>query len=435
MKAYFNAMVRRTSGKKPYRILGTVAILGIAVILGYPFIQDMTQGNERTPGVAQAAVISRPPNPHITKFTREFEKEINDLMRSSNTPGAAIAIVKDSTIVYLKGFGLKSSSTPGDSVNAHTAFRLASVSKSFASFLTGIVVEENKLSWQDAVIKYVPEFQLKSPEQTAALTITHVLSHTTGLPYHTYTNMIEEGIELNVMLGMLKDVNPSSSVGKEYSYQNVAYSVIGEVIKNATGKTYEQMMTEKVFGPLRMKDASMNYASLVGNQNIARPHRLAGRKWVPTKINNTYYNVGPAGGINASISDMAQWMVALLGHRQDVITKETLEHLYSPAIVARSKNRNYRKYQRPQHSYYGLGWRVIHYPKDTIVYHGGYVTGYRSEIGLNPTAGIAVCILANAPGELADNTVPMFFNLYEKYRDAIEQWESSNGVASPKTPI
>jgi beta-lactamase class C len=433
MKGYFNVMkgARKKSSTKLYRIFGTLALGGIAVVLAFPLFKKEA---DVAVAVQRPATISAPPNPHVTALINEYESEMRKLMERSRTPGAAIAIVKDSSIVYLKAFGLKASNGT-DSVDVNTAFRIASVSKCFASFLTGIMIEKGVLNWQDPIVKYMPEFQLKSPEQTSKLNVTHVLSHTTGLPYHTYTNMIEEGLELTTMLSMLKDVNLSNEVGKEYSYQNVAYSLIGEVIKNATHSSYEQTMREKVFIPLKMENASIDYPSLMSNENVARPHKMAKRSWVPTRINETYYNVAPAGGVNASIQDMAKWMVALLGHRPEVIGKSTLAHLYAPAVVARSKNRNFRKYQRPKQSYYGLGWRVIHYPQDTIVYHGGYVTGFRSEVGLNPTAQVAVCILANAPGELPDNGVPLFFSLFGKYRDKIKEWELMHGVSSPKTPL
>jgi beta-lactamase class C len=374
-----------------------------------------------------ASVIPRKENPHILSLVDAFEPKINELIKQSNTPGATIAIVHDSTIVYLKSFGLKSS-TGKDPVDVNTVFRIASVSKCFASFLTGILVEDTVLHWQDPVIKYLPDFSLSSPEQTKLLTLEHVLSHSTGLPYHTYTNLVEEGIDLNTLLGRLKEVKMSSDVGEEYSYQNVAYSLIGEVIHVATGKTYETEMIEKVFTPLGMKTASIDYKSIIDNPNIAKPHKLANRRWVPATITDTYYNVAPAGGVNASGADMAQWMIALLGHRPDVIHRQTLEMMFSPEVLARSKNRNYKKMNRFDKSYYGLGWRILHYPNDTLIYHGGYVNGYRSEVALDPKDDIAICILANAPGELADNGIPVFFNLFNMHRDSIVAWENRQRV-------
>jgi beta-lactamase class C len=362
------------------------------------------------------------PNPFIVELLAEYEEKIDSLSNKSHTPGAAIAIVYDTTIVFLKGIGVRKIGTH-DQVDRHTVFRLASVSKCFASFLTGILVEDSVLHWHDQVTQYLPGFSLQSSEETQKLTLANVLSHTTGLPYHTYTNMVEEGEGITTLLGRLKDVKLSAGVGKEYSYQNVGYSIIGEVMKSITGKGYDTLLQEKVFAPLKMRDASANYFSIAENTNHATPHVFQKGKLSPAIITNTYYNVAPAGGVNASISDMANWMVALLGNHEEIISRQTLNTLYSPFIPAHSKNRNYGKVHRISKAYYGLGWRILHYPTDTVIYHGGYVNGYRSEVAVNTKSHMAICILANAPGELADNGIPVFYNLLYAKRDSIQAWE------------
>lgn len=380
-----------------------------------------------------ALTVPKKANPRLQELLVDYDQKIFALSQEANTPGAAIAVVHDSSIVFLKPYGVKRAGSP-DSVDVHTVFRIASVSKCFAAFLTGILVEDGVFSWEDRVTAFVPNFALKSPEETERLTIRNLLSHTTGLPYHAYTNMVEEGISLDSMLSWLKKINLSSKVGSEYSYQNVAYSAIGPVIEAATGKTFETQMQEKVFGPLKMTTASIDYASIMQNPNVASPHMRRSRQWKSTKITDTYYNVAPAGGINASISDMAQWMIALLGNREEIITEATLNQLYTPVVKARSKNRNYGRMHRLSDSFYGLGWRILYYPNDTLIYHGGYVNGYRSEVALNPKDKIAVCILANAPGELADNGIPLFFDLFNSKRDTINAWEEKNKREFLATP-
>jgi beta-lactamase class C len=150
-------------------------------------------------------------------------------------------------------------------------------------------VEDTVFSWDDPVIGYVPNFTLKSPEETQRLRIRNVLSHTTGLPYHAYTNMVEEGISLDTMLSWLKKINLVSKVGESYSYQNVAYSVIAPVMQKATGKTYESLMQEKVFGPLNMKTASIDYASIMQNPNVSSPHLRRSRQWKSAKITDQHF--------------------------------------------------------------------------------------------------------------------------------------------------
>ncbi|MEJ7646283.1 MAG: serine hydrolase domain-containing protein [Chryseolinea sp.] len=400
-------------------------LIGLIVII-VPILVGQVMSSKRPittkPNQAKKDYGPRPANPHLEKLIQAYEVEITKLATEARTPGAAIAIVYDSTIVYLKGFGLKKNGNTAP-VDVNTVFRIASVSKCFAAFLTGILVEDTLLHWDDSIVQYLPKFKLKSPEETEKLTIRNVLSHTTGLPYHAYTNMVEEGIPLDSMLSWLKNITLAGQVGRSYSYQNVAYSLIGNVIQKRTGGTFEDEMRQRVFKPLGMKTASIDYASIMKNKNVAQPHQQRRTKWVPGKITNTYYNVAPAGGVNASISDMAQWMIALLGNRPDVISKATLNTLFTPVIKAPSKNRNYGRMHRLSSSYYGLGWRVLHYPADTLIYHGGYVNGYRSEVAVNPKHKIAVCILANAPGPLADNGIPLFFNLFESSRDSIARWE------------
>jgi beta-lactamase class C len=362
-------------------------------------------------------------NPFLQQFLAEYQQQINSMMRASGTPGAAVAIVKDSSIIFLEPFGIREIGT-NDSVNVETVFRLASVSKCFAPVLTGLLVEDNALHWDDKVVTYLPTFALKSPGATLQLNLKNVLSHTVGLPYHTYTNLIEDEATLPDMLYKLREVDVINTVGKVYSYQNVAYSLIGEVMHSATGKTYEQLMAERIFGPLGMEQASMSYEAIKKNKNVALPHLPSRKGTRTTRIYPTYYNVGPAGGVNASISDMARWMTALLGHRQDVVSDSVLHEVFTPFVKAPYKNRNFRKWKRPTTgSYYSLGWRIMNFKEDTLCYHGGYVNGYRSEIALNRKENIAICVLSNLPGPMIDNAIPEFFRIYDKHKEGIHAWK------------
>lgn len=344
----------------------------------------------------------------------EYEQYIKESLALTGTPGAAVAIVKDSLIVFLKGFGVRNVEKQ-DSVDAHTIFRLASVSKPVSATLAGILVEDSILHWQDPVTKYIAGFDLSPAEFTDALQLRHVLSQSTGFPYHTYTNLIEDGRTLADMLNELHQVELIAQPGKVYSYQNVAYSILDSMVSKATNSTFEQAMKAHVFGPLFMADASLTYDDIISRTNVAQPHLYRGRQWKPIPISDTYYNAAPAGGINASITDMAKWMVAMLGYRSDVISPGTIEQLYSPHVKATAKNRNFNRWSRIKRSYYGLGWRVIQFQEDTLAYHGGYVNGYRSEVAIHPSKKIAICVLANGPSGFSDYALPSFFRIYDKH--------------------
>ncbi len=380
----------------------------------------------KPPTVPEKDVSAYPdPNPHTQKLLTQYEAFIERAIRAGSSPGAAVAIVKDSSIIYLKGFGLKQVGK-SDSIDINTVFRLGSVSKSIASVLAGTLVNDRVFNWDDPIVKYLPDFELKSKASTAKLTIRHVLSHTIGLPYHAFTNMIEERAPLDTLFKELRYLDLIGEPGKVYSYQNVGYSLIGEVIKATTQKSFEEVLTEKLFLPLHMKNSSASYSAMVNNPNIARPHHFTRKHWVSVPISDTYYDVGPAGGVNASIADMALWLKALLGNEQEVVTDTTLNQIFEPQVRAISKNRNFWKWQRPKASYYALGWRVLTFKSDTLEYHGGYVNGYRSEVAVDRKNRIAICVLTNAAGNLADQSIPEFFTRYHQQADSIVFWENRN---------
>ncbi len=413
-----------------------VAVL-LVVVLG--FVLYPTKKNLAAPIIQQKTKIEKPasvtkekpltaevdPNPYVQQLLDEYQKYIDKAILSGQAPGAAVVIVKDSTIIFLKGFGLKESGTY-DSVNVNSVFRLGSVSKCFASVLTGTLVKDQLLDWDDKVTHYVPNFKLKLKANTDSLKIRHVLSHTIGLPYHAFTNMVEERVPLDSLLVRLKELNLIGLPGKVYSYQNVGYSLIEKVIESATGKSYEEALIEKLFKPLHMQNASASYAGITENSNVAQPHYRSRRGWKTTAISDTYYNVAPAGGVNASIADMGLWLKALLRTTDEVLSTEALNDMLTPQIKAISKNRNFRLWKRPKASYYAMGWRVLTFKNDTLDYHGGYVNGYRSEVALDRKNKMAICILTNSPGKLADQSIPQFFAMRSRYIDLINTWEKQN---------
>jgi beta-lactamase class C len=382
-------------------------------------------------GAKVAPAITLSANPYWNQLLAEYEEFIRGAIGNRQAPGAAVAIVQDTSVLFLKGFGLSDASEQ-DSVGVFSVFRLGSVSKSLASVLTGVLVQEGVLSWDDKVIKYIPDFELKTRESTEQITIRHLLSHTSGLPYHAFTDAIDNGANLDPLIYHLRDLNLTAPPGQMYSYQNVAYSVVGKVIESATGKPYNVVMAEKVFKPLHMQQSSMTFDEMIANDDKARPHVHTLRGWKPTAINQTYYNVGPAGGVNASISDMARWMKAITGSDSKLLAQQTREELFRPVVKATARNRYFRNWKKSSGSYYSLGWRILTFKTDTLNYHGGYVNGYRSEVAIKGKDGIGICVLVNSAGPLADRAIPEFFILYEKYRAQIEEWEKRSMVFQPE---
>lgn len=354
-------------------------------------------------------------------YVQEYEKFALETMKETHQPGAAIAIVKGSEILYLKGMGVKSFGTT-DSVDIHTVFRIASVSKGFAAILAGIMVQEKKFEWDDKVLKYLPDFALKDTFSTHHITIRHILSHTSGLPIHTFTNLIESRVPYETLRDNLRYVAPVAPLGKEFGYQNVVYSLIGDIIRKVTDKPYNEVLTEKVFIPLQMTDASASFESLDKDSNVALPHlKRSDSTFYACRNTPEYYSVLPAAGVNASISDMAKWLLALLGNNPEVISQETLKELFKPEVQV-PKRRKYHiiRWRSIRETNYAMGWRVLNYGGETVIYHGGFVNGYRSEIGFCPSQKIGIVVLCNASGKLVNESIPTFFDDYFNHQNKLE---------------
>lgn len=338
-----------------------------------------------------------------------YDTYFRQAMADTKGAGAAVAIVKDSQIVWLKGYGTRNASTQ-DPVTAQTVFRIGSLSKGFTGVLSGMMVQRGLLHWDDKVANMIPEFRLKDKLQTSRVTLRHILSHTTGLPYHAYTNLIEEGYDLHTIV---KDYFPKSPVcGKEgefYAYQNVAFCLAGAMMEKVTTLSFADLIRQQIFGPAGMKTASVTFEAMEQTADKAVPHVWTGSSWATQPIEPCYYNAAEAGGVNASITDMAQWLKVLLGQRPDIIGNKMLDEIFTPVVKTGNERRIQRGWINRDEASYAMGWRVIEHHADTIIYHGGYVNGFRGEIAFDRKKGIGICVLFNGQTPLANDCIQAFF--------------------------
>jgi len=351
----------------------------------------------------------------IDTVLKKYDRYISNTIEEGRVPGVAVAVVTDSQIVFIKGYGLKEIGKP-EPIDLNTSFRIASVSKGFASVLTAMLVKDSVLSWDDKVIKYLPEFTLKDSAATQNLTIRHVLSHTSGLVPHAYDNLVEANVSYEKIINKLKNVRLVCKTGDCYGYQNVMYSLISEIIESATGFGYIYWLSEKILKPLNMNDVSFSKKGLLENENYAHPHVKVAGEWSATRVRDTYYTVIPAAGINASIMDMAIWTQALLGVYPQVISPEITEEIFRPKIETYYERRRFNWRKRLQEAYYGLGWRIFNYSGHTMIFHSGGLRGYLSKLAILPHERIGIVVLQNAwtRNPLLYQFIDMYLNLPEE---------------------
>jgi beta-lactamase class C len=365
---------------------------------------------DETSGTQQGIAIFQHQSTILDSVALSFDHYLQQSVASGLSPGAAVAIVYRGRIILLKGYGTRKSGS-NNPVDAHTAFRIGSVSKGFASVLTGMLVNEGYLDWDDKIDNYLKDFHMKDTVSQHELSIRQILSHTTGFPVHTFTDLLDRGYAFERIKSALPNVNLAARPGQVYGYQNVVYSLIGDVLRERTGINYTSLLKEKIFIPLRMDEASADFSSFAKLKNVAFPHMRAKTTWKPKPLNDRYYTVAPASGINASASDMAQWLLGMTGYFPEVIPENTLQEVTCPQIETPRKMAYRINWKSVSKTYYGLGWRIFAENNHQIVYHGGYVEGFRAEIAFDPQEKIGIAALFNSNTSLASQCVPKFFEM------------------------
>ncbi|GGY83974.1 hypothetical protein GCM10011613_31100 [Cellvibrio zantedeschiae] len=346
------------------------------------------------------------------KFVLDFKNYVETKL-VPRVPGLAVAIIADGKVKVLQAYGVKKVGT-NDLINTDTAFRLASVSKTIAGTTAGVLVNDGLINWDTPITSVLPNVEFSNPRYGNQLTLRNIMSQSTGLPTHAGDNYIEEGLPFDAVMQKFKTVNFVCPPGKCYSYQNVTMSLLANIVLKKTGKPYEQYVKEKLFTPLGMRSASIGLEGLLATKNYALPHEVSGRgKWYTKEITQHYYRLNPAAGGNASINDMARWVLAHMGHNPEVLSPATLQAVHAKVTKNTAAQSHYGAREGVTDTHYGMGWRTFDYRGDkNFLHHGGYVFGSRSEMVFNPELQIGMVILSNC-NKLPGSVVFEFLDAYE----------------------
>ena len=350
------------------------------------------------------------PSARIQKTLADYKLWLNLVEQRNAVAGLATAVVIDDKVVFEGTIGYADATTR-EPVTPTTVFRLASLSKAFATALTGLLVDDGKLSWDTRLIDVLPYFKLKDTQAAEQATVSDILGQKIGLPRNTYDNMLEGDVSYQELVRKLDEVDMTCGVGQCYGYQNVAFSMIGDVVLARTGDFFYHQVDKRLFYPLGMSTASYGRAGLESSKSWARPHHASKRGWVPFEPNETYYGVAPAAGVNASLRDMEKWLIAQMGGRQDVLPTSLLDVLHAPGVATPSELRpSAWRRARLTDAHYALGWRVYEYAGETLIYHAGAVAGYRTMIGFFPKYHAGVVTVWNSSGPTPSGLMPMVFD-------------------------
>ena len=348
-------------------------------------------------------VSSNPPAVIDARFDASFDAILDD----AGIPGGAWAIVADGEVARAGAHGVRALDDR-QPVAPATVFRIASLSKTFAAGLAAILVDEGKLRWNQPIAEFAPQFRLRGDAQRG-LQLQHILGQSSGLVPNAFDNLVDAGQPLDRILPHFRTLSPGCAPGRCYGYQNILYALSAPAIEQAGGKDYASQVGERIFTPLAMRTASFGRAALFASPDHALPHVRKGKTWRRVEVEEDYYQLAAAAGINASVLDLAQWTLAQMGRYPKVVDPEQVEALTRPR-VSTPKDMGHRYWKDVLSSaHYGLGWRIYRIGEESVVLHSGWVRGYVGTISYSPRLQRGLVVLLNGESNRLNEIVSGFW--------------------------
>lgn len=347
----------------------------------------------------------------IPSFVKDsLDSYVNKALADWQLPGAAVCVVKNGKVVVMKGYGVKETGTD-DKVDENTLFFIGSNTKAFTGTALAMLDADKKLSLDDKVQKWLPDFKLYDPWVAKEANIRDLLCHRLGFETFQGDFMYFDSdlttAEVRVKMSKLK---PLYGFRNKWGYTNSAFMTAGEIIPKATGKTWAQYITDNIFKPLGMTNSLALSKDITTSANKCAAHTvvLGTLKKIPY---GNIDNIAAAGSIASSANDMSKWVTALLaGGKLDgkqIIATRAINETRNPHSILGNGGHMFNK---AHFSLYGLGWFLEEYAGRKIVAHTGGVNGFVTSVCLIPEEKLGIIVLTNTDAN----------NFYEALRNEIQ---------------
>jgi CubicO group peptidase (beta-lactamase class C family) len=317
------------------------------------------------------------------------------LMSTHNVPGAVLALFKDGSIVLEKGYGFRDLAAHAP-VTTATLFNIGSISKSFTALGVAQLVDQHQVGLDAPVIRYIPDLRLSDPQATQAVTLRQLLSHTSGLPADEQWPQQVPGTRDGIVSEFAS--MPVTQPGTRFQYCSRCIVLAAYVLERITGQSWEAYTRTHIFAPLGMTTASFGPLGLEQARDRAQPYRhdgVLGQVPVPWSRLQYLEPLGPAGGIDASVDEMARYALLQLddgtisGHR--ILSTQMMAELHRPEIDVGVDWRP----AAAENLHYALGWFTADVRGVHLIYHNGENPGFRAAVVLAPAAKAGVVVLTN----------------------------------------
>jgi putative ATP-binding cassette transporter len=330
----------------------------------------------------------------------EIEEKVQTLMKKGNIPGLCLVIIQGEEIPYVKGFGYASLEDKVP-VNAETLFELASCSKAFTGLAVLRLEEEGSIHLDDPVSKYLPGFFTEFAGKRPGITLRQLLHHTSGIPMNSIARIPQSSSSdaLEQTVKTITGIKLNRLPGKQYEYATINYDILGLIIQEVSGRSFEEYMKDYIFTPLGLS-RNTRVGVTEDNPSMATGYKIGFFK--PRKYTAPVFRGNnPAGYIVSNGNDIARWLRIQLGSvKTDLSTLIPKSH--NPDLSVNP--------DQTEFSSYGAGWIVYQF-KDKVMYHNGLNPNFTSFISVDPGKQLGVAVLANSNSSFTDHIGKDVMNL------------------------
>jgi len=357
--------------------------------------------------------------PLLPAALQDFGAYVDSARKTFDVPGIAVAIVKDGRVVLAQGFGVRELGKSA-AVDAHTLFAIASNTKAFTAAALQQLDEAGKLKMDDRVIDHLPWFRMSDPYVTHEMRIRDLLAHRSGLslgagdllywPPTSYTT--------KEVVQRLAHVPLANGFRSGYAYDNILFAVATLVIEQASGQSYADYVRDHLFAPVGMGESLIDKTYLKPGMDVATGHAKADFKDLQPVPPMAWLNDPGAGGIYASVHDMAKWMNVQLaggalpgvgddGQPRRLFSEDSQQQMWSmltPIAIPKPPVPELAPVT-PRFFGYGESWFLSDYRGQRLAWHTGGWPGMVSRVTLVPDQHLGVVVLTNAESGAAFNAV------------------------------
>lgn len=361
------------------------------------------------------ALAASAPDTSLDKVLSRFEAYAEKNRQAFGVPGMSIAVVAGDKLVYLKGLGTTALGG-GRPVDGDTIFQIGSTSKAFTSAMVAMLADQKKLAWDDRVIDHLPSFLMLDPWVTREFLIKDLMAQHTGLAPHAGEMQAFFGFSQEQMIASLAHMTPVASFRSAYAYQNIPFLAAAKIVGRYSGLGYGEFLAKNIWQPLGMSHTSLPKDGLASGDNVTRLHRIEGGKTVMLPEDWPYqdwiYVFGPAGGINSTAKDMAQWLRLHINRGEvdgkRLISAENMDFMHTPATPVGTRLAEGELMQYCQAWVYARSGAPY-----TMIWHNGDTTVNHAMIAFMPGKKVGLVMLSNLGGvDMLDNLARYFCDLY-----------------------